>query len=459
MIAPITASHLSDHALGCSLDRQAGALQLPQTISTERTTLSRLKAILGGCTGNLVEWYDWSVYIYFTLYFAPHFFPQGDRTAQLLQASAISAVGFLARPLGAWLMGLYADRSGRRAALTLSVALMSVGSLVIAVCPDYAAIGVMAPAILLAARIVQGLSVGGEYGASATYLSEFAGTDRRGFWSSFQYVTLIAGQLLAIGLLVVLQTLLPKSDLDQWAWRIPFAIGAVLAVVVFWLRRGIEESPSFEARATQPAQPQKGAGWLFVKHPRETLMVMGLTAAGSLSYYLWTSYMQKFLVNTSGFSKPAATTMMAIALAVFMCLQPLFGALSDRVGRKPMLIFAFGGGMLTVIPLMTALQGAHSAITATLLIILALTIQSGYSAISGVFKAELFPTSVRALGVALPYALANSIFGGTADYVALWFKQHGHESGFYIYVAAILAVGTLTTLFIPDMRKRDLVRD
>jgi len=208
-------------------------------------TRARLRAIFAGSAGNLVEWFDWYTYSATALYFAPVFFPKGDQTAQLLQAAAVFAVGFFARPVGAWLMGRYADRAGRKAALTLSVAMMCAGSLVIAVTPGAARIGVAAPIILLLARIFQGLSLGGEYGASATYMSETAGRSHRGFWSSFNYVTLIGGQLVALSVLIVLQHALSNSDMASWGWRIPFVIGAALGLVAFWLRRRMEESQSF----------------------------------------------------------------------------------------------------------------------------------------------------------------------------------------------------------------------
>src|SRR5665213_820366 len=239
---------------------------------------ARLKAILGGSAGNLVEWYDWFAYASFSLYFAKVFFPKGDQTAQLLQAAAVFAVGFLARPVGAWVMGVYADRAGRKAALVASVALMCAGSLAVAATPGYRAIGAAAPVILTLARLVQGLSVGGEYGASATYMSEMAGKARRGFWSSFQFVTLIGGQLCALGVLIVLQHILTRAELDAWGWRIPFVIGALLAVVVFWIQRGLEETVSFE---TAKAQGGRGStARLLLGHPRETAMVFVLSAAG-----------------------------------------------------------------------------------------------------------------------------------------------------------------------------------
>ena len=416
--------------------------------------IRRLRSIIGGSAGNLVEWYDWYVYSAFTLYFAGVFFPEGSQTAQLLSAAAVFAVGFLARPVGAWLMGLYADRAGRKAALTLSVAVMCAGSIVIALCPGYAVIGVAAPVILVLARLLQGLSLGGEYGASATYLSEMAGAKRRGFWSSFQYVTLISGQLLALAVLLILQRFLTDAQLHDWGWRIPFAIGGVLAVSVFWLRRGLDETPSFDAvRGEERAKTM----WLFVRHPRETLIVMGLTAGGTLAFYTYTTYMQKFLVNTSGFSKAAASEITALALLVFMLLQPVVGAISDRVGRRPVMI-AFGVlGVAATWPIMTALAGTSSPFTAFALIMAALIIVSGYTAVNAVVKAELFPTGVRALGVALPYALANALFGGTAEYVALWFKSQGHETWFYIYVTAMIGVSLLVYVFMRDTRKHSRI--
>ena len=421
---------------------------------TLRTDARRLRNILGGSAGNLVEWFDWYAYAAFTLYFAPVFFPSGDQTAQLLSAAAVFAVGFLARPVGAWLMGLYADRAGRRAALTLSVAVMCAGSLIIALTPGYATIGVAAPVILLLARILQGLSVGGEYGASATYLSEMAGRERRGFWSSFQYVTLIMGQLLALAVLLMLQQLLTEAELQAWGWRIPFFIGGALAVSVFWLRRGLEETPSFHAAAEQPRAKTM---WLFLRHPRETALVVGLTAGGTLAFYTYTTYMQKYLANTAGFSREAATQIVSGALLVFMLLQPLVGWLSDRIGRRTVMI-AFGvGGVLFTWPILTLLGDTRSAAVAFALVLGALVIVSGYTAVNAVVKAELFPTEVRALGVALPYAVANAVFGGTAEYVALWFRSVGRESWFFVYVTVMIGLSLLVYVFMRDTRKHSRI--
>ena len=427
-------------------------------MSVPMTPARRLRNIIGGSAGNLVEWFDWYAYAAFTLYFAPVFFPKGDDTAQLLSAAAIFAVGFLMRPVGAWIMGVYADRRGRKAGLTVSVTLMCTGSLIIACTPGYATIGLAAPALLLFARMIQGLSVGGEYGSSATYLSEMATAKHRGFWSSFQYVTLISGQLLALLLLIVLQKTMAEADLAAWGWRIPFFVGAALAVVVFWLRRRLDETSAFIATDASEA-PKSSALLLILKHPREALLVIGLTAGGTVAFYTYTTYLQKFLVNTSGFSKDTATQISAAALFVFMCLQPAVGALSDRIGRKPVMV-AFGVlGLLLTMPIMTALSSVDSPFIAFLLALAALVIVSGYTSINAVVKAELFPAHVRALGVSLPYAIAVAAFGGTAEYVALWLKNAGVESVYFWYVTGMIAVSLLVYLFMRDTKHRSLIPD
>ncbi|MEH3123134.1 MAG: MFS transporter [Sphingomonas phyllosphaerae] len=422
------------------------------------TTDNRLKSIIGGSTGNLVEWFDWYVYSAFTLYFAPHFFPSGDQTAQLLSAAAVFAVGFVMRPIGAWIMGIYADRKGRKAGLTLSVTLMCAGSLIIACTPGYETIGLAAPALLVLARLMQGLSVGGEYGASATYLSEMAGKDRRGFFSAFQYVTLISGQLLAIMVLLILQSVMPRAELEAWGWRIPFVVGAFLAVVVFYLRRGLAETQSFKNAHANEA-PKSGFLALLKNHPRETALVMLLTAGGTLAFYAYSIYMQKFLVNTSGFSKEVATQINAVTLFVFMLLQPVAGGLSDRIGRKPLMV-AFGvAGVLFTYPIFSALEATRDPVTAGLLVMASLIIVTGYTSINAVVKAELFPAHIRALGVALPYALANTLFGGTAEYVALSFKKHGWEQGFYWYVTVMIGISLLVYLRMRDTGRNSLISE
>jgi MHS family alpha-ketoglutarate permease-like MFS transporter len=420
------------------------------------TPARRLRNIVGGSAGNLVEWFDWYAYAAFTLYFAPLFFPNANKTAELLQAAIVFAVGFLMRPVGAWIMGVYSDRKGRKAGLTLSVTLMCTGSLIIACTPTYATIGLAAPGLLLLARMLQGLSVGGEYGSSATYLSEMATAKHRGFWSSFQYVTLISGQLLSLALLILLQNTLGEDQLASWGWRVPFLVGALLAVVVFWLRRRLDETNAFKAEDTRAA-PKSSAMQLILKHPKEALLVLGLTAGGTLAFYTYTTYLQKFLTNTAGFPKSTATEISAGALLIFMLLQPAVGALSDRIGRKPVMI-AFGVlGVLCTVPIMTTLATTTSPLVAFVLSLAALVIVSGYTAINAVVKAELFPAHIRALGVALPYAIANAVFGGTAEYVALKLKLEGYESLYFWYVTVMIGVSLLVFIFMRDTKHRTLI--
>jgi MHS family alpha-ketoglutarate permease-like MFS transporter len=419
------------------------------------TVKQRVWSIVGGSLGNLVEWYDWYVYSAFSLYFASAFFPKSNQTAQLLNAAGIFAIGFLMRPIGGWLMGTYADKHGRKKALTLSVLLMSAGSLLIALSPGYKQIGVAAPVILVLARMIQGLSVGGEYGTSATYLSEMATRKHRGFYSSFQYVTLIMGQLIALGVLVLLQQIfLTEQQLHDWGWRIPFGIGAVLAITALYLRRGLHESKDFN---TGQQHKERGTLKLLFRYPKAVLTVIGLTLGGTVAFYTFTTYMQKFLVNTAGFSLSAATLISTCTLIFFMLLQPLFGLWSDYIGRKPLLI-GFGVlGSLTTVILLKQLSVAHSDWVTFALIMAALVIVSGYTSINAVVKAELFPAEIRALGVGFPYAVAVSVFGGTAESLALYFKKIHHQEWFYWYVTGCILTSLLVYVFMNDTRKHSKI--
>lgn len=418
------------------------------------TPSQRLRSIFSGSAGNLVEWYDWYAYSAFAIYFAPHFFPKGDPTAQLLEAAAVFALGFLMRPLGGWLMGLYADRYGRKRALVLSVLLMCAGSLLIALAPGYERIGLGATVLLLFARLLQGLSLGGEYGTSATYLSEMADRAHRGFWSSFQYVTLIMGQLIALALLVVLQqAVLSETQLESWGWRIPFAVGALLAASALYLRRTMLETDSFAAaRAQREDKVRHGSVRELLRYPREVLTVIGLTMGGTIAFYTFTTYTQKFLVNTGGFDKAEATLVSAGSLFLYMLLQPLVGALSDRLGRRAVLM-GFGVlGTVCFYPILDGIAGATTVVQAFAWVMVGLTITSGYTAVNAVVKAELFPAHIRALGVGLPYAIAVAVFGGSTEFLALWSKRIGHESWFFAYVTGCTAISLLVYATMRDTK-------
>ena len=416
----------------------------------EKISKQRLKDIVGGSIGNMVEWYDWYAFSAFSLYFSPSFFPKETATAQLLNTAGIFAIGFLVRPLGGWLFGVIADRTGRKRAMTLSVLLMSLGSLLIALTPTYNTIGIMAPVLLLAARLLQGLSVGGEYGVSATYLSEMATKNRRGFYSSFQYVTLIAGQLLALGIQLVLQKVfLTEEQLQSWGWRIPFIIGALLSITALYLRSSLHETHAFELHKKSK---QKGSLKKLFQQPKAVLTVIGLTLGGTIAFYTYTTYMQKFLVNTVHLSKEQSTLISFCTLFLFMIMQPIAGLLSDRIGRKPLLI-SFGVlGSIFTYPLLSALSATQSPYVAFLLLVAALIIVSGYTSINAIVKAELFPAEIRALGVGFPYAFTVAIFGGTAEYIALWFNNAGHENYFYTYVTFCIFISLIIYVVMQETK-------
>lgn len=397
--------------------------------------------IIKGSLGNMIEWFDWYIYASFAIYFADSFFPSNNQTVELLSAAAVFAVGFLMRPFGSFIMGKFADQHGRRSALTLSVVIMACGSLLIAIVPSYETIGILSPIILILVRLVQGISLGGEYGISATYLSEMASSNRRGYYASFQYVTLISGQLLALIVQILLQFFFNDAQLRAWAWRIPFVVGALGAIIVLYLRLSMDETNQFKESAKNGKK--KGTLKQLVKYPGQVLTVIGLTFGGTIAFYTYTTYMQKFMINTLGLPTRLTTEINFCALFIFMVMQPVFGHLSDKIGRKPLLYWFGIMGTLLTVPIFKGLQTFDSPFSAFILMLAGLLIVSGYTSINAVVKAELFPTEIRALGVGLPYGLTVAIFGGTVEYVALWLKTIGHESWFFYYVSAAVFVSLI----------------
>jgi metabolite-proton symporter len=431
--------------------------QLAEAAATPRIHVvhNPIRSIVGASSGNLVEWFDFYIYAFTALYFSSAFFPGDNPTAQLMKSSGVYALGFFARPLGSWIFGRLADRAGRRHSMVIAVLMMCFGSLMVACLPTYASVGVAAPVLLTVARVIQGISVGGEYGTSAAYMSEVARPGRRGFYASFQYVTIIGGQLLATVVLSVLQLVLSQDELKAWGWRVPFVIGALAAIVALYVRRALVETTSAEVRAHKDAGTMRG----LIAHPRALLIVLGFTAAGSLMFYMYTTYMQKYLVNTAHLSTTVATNVMTAALACFMLMQPAFGALSDRIGRRTSMVCFGLFGVLATRPLLGAIGVASTPLAAFTLVTLALTGVSFYSAISGIVKAEMFPVQIRGLGVGVPYAISNALFGGTAEYVALWFKNRGMEPSFGWYVTVVAGVGLVAALVMPDGRVSGYLRD
>jgi len=409
----------------------------------------RIFAIMAASSGNLVEWFDFYVYSFTTIYFASSFFPKTYTTVQqYLYSALVFAIGFLMRPIGGWMFGKIADRRGRKTSLVISVVMMCAGSLMVACLPTYQQIGFAAPLLLLFARMVQGLSVGGEYGATATYLSEVALRGERGFYSSFQYVTLIGGQLLAVLVVFVLQQILDEAQLKAFGWRIPFVIGAITAVVALLLRRTLHET----AREADLKSSEAGSfATIWRDHRAAFLTVLGYTAGGSLIFYTFTTYMQKYLITTAHMPKTTATNISLVTLFVYMCMQPFFGMLSDRIGRRHSMMLFGALGALGTVPLMTAIGSAGSPVVAGVLICVALAIISLYTSVSAIVKAEMFPAQVRALGVGVGYGIANAIFGGSAESVALLLKDWKIESTFFWYVTVMMVIVFLVSTRLPKV--------
>ncbi len=407
---------------------------------------SRTRQLMAASVGNLVEWFDWYTYSFLAVYFSAQIFPESDNPlVPVLSAFAVFAVGFFMRPLGGLLVGAFADRYGRKAAMTFTIMLMGGGSLLLALTPTYAAAGVLAPLILTAARLIQGLSVGGEFAAATTFLVESAPPGRRGLFSSFQYVSTTIGQLLASGLAAVLAANLSEADMGSWGWRIPFAVGAVLGLVGLWIRRGADETTTL-AQDVQQGKAEKPKLFEFlVRYPAQSAMIVGITVAGTVAYYTWTTFLPTYAQQNVGFDTGDALTVGTISLVFFMILQPLFGMLSDRIGRKPMLI-AFGLGFtLLPVPLLSALDNTF---TSLLLIQCAgMVFLSCFTSISAAVNSELFPTRVRAAGAGFPYSLTVAVFGGTAPLIGTALKDAGNTGLFPWYMSALALISTLVYVF------------
>ncbi|MDN5587801.1 MFS transporter [Brevibacterium aurantiacum] len=438
------------------------SMQAPNTGTKgeKKSEWKTIKSILAASSGNLVEWFDFYIYSFFSVYFADQFFVSGNQALSLMQAAGVFFIGFLMRPIGGYVFGRAADRLGRKNSMLISILLMCAGSLLMAILPTAATAGALAPILLLVVRMIQGLAVGGEYGATATYMSEVATEGKRGFYSSFQYVTLIGGQLLASLLAVIMTHTLGTEQIEAGWWRLPFVIGAAAAVVSLWLRRGLEETTSAESRTNE----NSGSFREVLRHPRAFFVVLGITSVGSLVFYVFTTYMQKYLLltneGTAGeetFNKGSIADLMTICLLVFVFMQPAAGKLSDKIGRKNnMLIFVIGMIMLPI-PMLSLIGSATSPVVAGLLILVTMAFISMYTSISGIVKAEMFPAHIRGIGVGFTYAVGNSIFGGSAEYVALWFSNAGIGAWFGLYVVIIAVVGLVAVLFMRDNRKHSTI--
>ncbi|WP_040791643.1 MFS transporter [Nocardia paucivorans] len=426
-------------------DRIPNAEPVSSRAATRRAAWNTLR----GSSGNLVEWYDVYVYTVFASYFEGHFFDSADKNSTVY-VYAIFAVTFLMRPVGSWFFGRYADRHGRRAALMFSVSLMAVCSLVIAIAPGREVIGGGAAVILLLCRLVQGFATGGEYGASATYMSEAATRERRGFLSSFQYVTLVGGHVLAQLTLLVLQVFLDKEGISEFGWRIAFFLGGVAAIIVFWLRRSMDESLSAEQleAVRRGADSESGSlRELVLNHWRPLLLCFSITMGGTLAFYTY-SVNAPAMIKTAFEGRGMTATWLNLAGLVFlMVVQPIGGWISDRVGRKPVLVFFGIGGVGYTWFLITYLQNATSVAATLLVTCVGYVVLTGYTSINAIVKAELFPSHIRALGVGVGYALANSAFGGTAPMIYQAAKNSGQVMWFIVYVTIVVFVSLSVYLF------------
>lgn len=416
------------------------------TAATRRAVFNTLR----GSSGNLVEWYDVYVYTVFATYFENQFFDSADKNSTVY-VYAIFAVTFLMRPVGSWFFGRYADRNGRRAALSFSVSMMAACSLVIALTPGRESIGVWAAVILVVCRVVQGFATGGEYGASATYMSEAATREHRGFFSSFQYVTLVGGHVMAQATLLLMQTFLDPGQIEGFGWRIAFFIGGVAAVVVFWLRRSMDESlteDQIEAVHSGTDRTSGSLKELIGNHWRALLVCFMITIGGTIAFYTYS-------VNAPSMIKAAyqdrgmtGTWINLFGLVFLMLIQPIGGIISDKAGRKPLLVFFGIGGVLYTSVLITYLPKATSVLGSLTLVCVGYIILTGYTSINAIVKAELFPSHVRALGVGMGYALANSIFGGTAPLIYKAAENSGQVSWFIAYVTIVIAVSLMVYIFV-----------
>lgn len=410
---------------------------------------SRTRQLFAASVGNLVEWYDWYAYTFLALYFAGQFFPAsaGSDLVPLLNTFAVFAVGFFMRPIGGLLMGSFADRFGRRAAMTLTITMMGAGGLLLAASPTYAQVGVLAPILLVLARLVQGLSIGGEFAASTTFLVESAAPNRRGLFSSFQYVSTTIGQLIAAGLAALLANLLPLESMQSWGWRIMFVVGALASFVGLWIRRGAVETHRVTEAYRENREQRPGMFEFVTRYPRKALLIVGITIAGTISYYTWTTYLPAYAETTHGFSPESALVVSTIALAFFGLLQPLAGMLSDRIGRKPMLLFFSAGLIVLTVPLLS-LAGARGTVVLLLVALVAMVFLSGYTSIAAAVMVEIFPARVRAAGIGFPYSLTVALFGGTAPYIgtALAARDLGFVFPWYIVVLTVISFVVYLTL-------------
>ena len=423
--------------------------------NTQTNAPSMVRSVIAGTIGNAFESFDWSVYTTFAIFFSHRFFPEGDNAASTLSALAVFAIGFAMRPIGGWAIGTLSDRLGRRVALTVSIAMMSGSSLAIALLPTYATIGIAAPGLLVLFRLIQGLSVGGEYAAAMTFVTETAPAARRGFFSGFVFFSTALGLLVASALGWLLTRVLSQDAMMSYGWRIPFFIGGIGALVGFLIRRGVEETAAFrDMQARHVAAEHRSLRGLLREHRGATVRLIGISLLGAVAFYLFTSYIPVYAVQRAGARPIDAYAASTIGLVIFTLTQPLFGHLSDRFGRRPQLIVFALGFLLFLYPVVLTTGSSTGSIL--LVELFGLLLYGLYSSIAPAVMAELFTTEVRGVGIGAVYNTVVALLGGTTPYLMLWLQSHHREHWFLGYVSCIALVSLLTFWFMPETRGQTL---
>ncbi len=421
----------------------------------DRTTDRR--TVIGGSIGHFVEWFDWTIYGYLAAVFASQMFPAANAAASLIASFAVFAIGFVGRPLGAFVLSPLADKYGRRALLSATILATGFGSLLIALCPTYAAIGIAAPIAIASARFLQGFAAGGEYQIAVTFLNEHASREHRALSASPQTVATGISVLFATGVASLATGLLSPGALSDWGWRLPFALGALLSLVGLYVRSGISESPAFEIVEHDPDQRATSLLASITAFPREIFVVFVLELSGVM-FYLWMIYLPTYAALVGGLDRTAGFVGSIVSNAYFCLTVPVFAALSDRIGRRPLLIAAATGFLLLVYPLLHWL--AVPGIDFSRYLIVALvgtTFVAMQNAVLGTVCAELFPTRIRTSGIGIPYAICAALFGGTAPMVATWLQVRGGGMLIAAYVILICLITLAVHIWVtPETSKRSL---
>ncbi|MEM5455662.1 MFS transporter [Paraburkholderia phytofirmans] len=417
-------------------------------------TREQKKAIAAATLGTIVEFADWIIYATFASLFSRHFFPAHNEKISLLSAFAVFAVGFVMRPIGGAVLGAYADRHGRKNGLALSVALMAGSSLVIAVCPGYAAIGMMAPIILVVARLVQGFAAGGEFGSASTFLIESSAPSRRGFTGSWQHFAVNAGVLVAAMIGYVLTSCISEQSMASWGWRLAFAIAGLMGFVALWVRLSVSETEAFKKTAGSHQHRRHPFLVLVGEHRRAALRVIGIAMAGNLSVYLWLVLFPTFAHMRTGLPLRDGFSASVISIVVSLVAIPFFGKLSDRIGRRPVLLAFAGGSAVFAWPSLHFL--ANDFWTDTVIVTIGMLLSSGFTATCAAVMAEQFPAEIRATGVALPYAISATLFGGTLPYIVTAMSNAGFSDYIWVYIAVVCAVGFCVYAVMPETKGKVL---